>query len=351
MTGPTDEATPQTRFSWRWAVRGVLSIALAAFLLGYVLPRVTGTRWSEIADVVGRLTAVDVVLLTALWVLGLWCYAFVITATVPGMTHAQAMTVNVTSSAVSNLVPFGGALGLATTFAMGRSWGFSSGVVALSALVTGIWNVFAKLALPMLGLLALALAPGSSASWLVRPAAVGAAVLAVALGTLVGTLWSEGVARATGRAAEGVGQGALRLLGSSRRLTWDEAIPRWRRRVIGMVRDGWLALTLGLAGFLAMQAVLLYLILVMLGATLGPAQVFAGFAFGRLLTTIVVTPGGTGFTETGTAGLLVALGGDPTVCTSAVLLFSGFVVFLEIPVGALGYLVWLLRRSWRTPRA
>ena len=34
---------------------------------------------------------------------------------------------------------------------------------------------------------------------------------------------------------------------------------------------------------------------------------------------------------------------------SAVLLFSGFVVFLEIPVGGLGYLVWLTRRSWRRP--
>ena len=119
--------------------------------------------------------------------------------------------------------------------------------------------------------------------------------------------------------------------------------------MIGLVRGGWPTLSLGLVGFLGTQAVLLYLILTMLGSDLGPAQVFAGFAFGRLLTTIVVTPGGTGFTETGTAGLLVAFGGDPAVCTSAVLLFSGFVVFLEIPVGGLGYLVWLTRRSWRRP--
>lgn len=344
--GPT---APPGRFGWRWALRGALSLALAGVLLGYVLPRVTGTGWAEIADVVARLSATDVAVLSTVWLIGIWSYGFVITGSVPGMRHTQAMTINVTSSAVSNLVPFGGALGLALTFAMARSWGFTSGAVALSALVTGIWNVFAKLALPMAGLAALALAPGASTTWLVRPATIGAALLAVALAVLVGTLWSETMARATGRVVESVGQTALRLVGSERRLTWDRAVPHGRRRVIGLVRAGWLRLTLGMVGFLTTQAVLLYLILTMLGSALGPAQVFAGFAFGRLLTTIVVTPGGTGFTETGTAGLLVALGGDPAVCASAVLLFSGFVVFLEIPVGALGYGVWLVRRSWRRP--
>lgn len=342
---------PLRRFGLWWVARGILSVGLAAVLLGVVLPRVTGTRWSEIADVVGRLSALDLLVLGAVWLAGIWCYGFVITASLPGMRHAQAVTVNVTSSAVSNLVPFGGALGLAVTFAIGRSWGFTSGAVALSALVTGIWNVLAKLALPMLGLLALVAAPDVSSAGLARPAAIGAGVLAVALTVLVGSLSSETLALVTGRFAEAIGHGVLRLVGSTRRLTWDQGIPRWRRRVIGLVRDGWVRLSLGLVGFLGAQAALLYLILMMLGSDLGPAEVFAGFAFGRLLTTIVVTPAGTGFTETGTAGLLVALGGDPAVSASAVLLFSGFVVFLEIPLGAMGYLVWLLRRSWRRPAA
>lgn len=337
------------RFSWTWLLRGAASLTLAGVLLGVVLPRVTGTRWSEISGIVGRLTATDVVVLAVVWVVGLWCYAFVITASVPGMRHSQAATVNVTSSAVSNLVPFGGALGLAATFAMCRSWGFGSGAVALSAVVTGIWNVLAKLALPMIGLVGLVLTADDTTGRLARPAAVGAGLLAVALAVLIGTLSSERLAVATGRAAEAVGQGALRLVRSQRRIAWGRAVPRWRQRVIGLVRAGWRGMTLGLVGFLTSQAFLLYLILDMLGSTLGPAQVFAGFTFSRLLTTIVLTPGGTGFTEAGTAGLLVALGGDPAICASGVLLFSGFVVFLEIPVGALGYVVWLARRSWRVP--
>jgi uncharacterized membrane protein YbhN (UPF0104 family) len=179
---------------------------------------------------------------------------------------------------------------------------------------------------------------------------IGAAVLAAALAGCTATLCSERVAAAVGRALQAAGRAGLRMAGSTRSLSVNEAVPRWRRQVIGVVRQGWIRLTFALVGFLGTQAMLLSLILTMLGSRLGPAQVFAGFAFGRLLSIIVVTPAGTGFAEAGTAGLLVALGGDPAICASAVLLFSGFVVFLEIPVGAVGYLVWLLRRSWRAPR-
>ena len=42
---------------------------------------------------------------------------------------------------------------------------------------------------------------------------------------------------------------------------------------------------------------------------------------------------------------VAALGGDPLVVAAAVLLYRGFVHLLEIPVGGLGILGWLLARS------
>jgi uncharacterized membrane protein YbhN (UPF0104 family) len=104
-----------------------------------------------------------------------------------------------------------------------------------------------------------------------------------------------------------------------------------------------------MAAFLGAQAFLQWLCLRMLGSGLSPVQVFAGFAFGRLLTSLVVTPGGVGISETGAAGLLVAFGGDPDVTASGVLLFGGFAYFLEIWAGGAGYAMWALRRSWRCP--
>jgi uncharacterized membrane protein YbhN (UPF0104 family) len=331
------------------ALRTAASAALAIGLLWFALPRVTGTRWSQIATVLGRLDTVDVLLLTAVWLAGLWSYTFVLTGSIPGLRHGQALTVNVTSSAASNLAPFGGALGLAVSLGMLRSWGFTAGAFALSAVVTGIWNVLAKLALPLLGLLALLLGRDVATGRLAGAAAVAAVVLAVAIALLAGTLSSERVAVSVGRALQRVGRLALRLARSERRPDWDRAVPRLRHRVIDLVRAGWVRLTLGLAGFLGSQALLLYLILRMLGSSLSPGQVFAGYAFGRLLSTLVITPGGLGIAETGAAGLLTALGGDPAVSASGVLLFSGFAFFAEFPAGAVGYLVWVTRRGWRRP--
>jgi len=347
MTDPAPEPAPPGRPTGMQLARGLVSAALGITLLVVVLPRVTGARWSQIADVLARLTAGEVALLTGLWLFGLWCYSFLLTGTLPGLTRAQAVTVNVTGSAVSNLLPFGGAVGLATTFAMLRTWGFAPSTVALSALVTGVWNVLAKLGLPLAGLVGLLLARDAATGRFAAGAAVAAVALALALGVLAGTLSSERMAVAVGRAAGAVGQAVLRVGRSGRRLHWDDAVPRWRGHVIDLVRTGWWHLTAGLVGFLGSQALLLMVSLHVLGSGLGPAQVFAGYAFGRLLSTILITPGGVGITETGVAGLLVAFGGDPGVCTSAVLLYSGFTFFAEFPAGALGYLVWQTRRSWR----
>ena len=78
-------------------------------------------------------------------------------------------------------------------------------------------------------------------------------------------------------------------------------------------------------------------------------DVFAAFAFARLLETIPLTPSGVGFVEAGAAAALISFGGADDASTAAVFLFRGFVYLLEIPVGALAWVVWSLARGWRRP--
>jgi uncharacterized membrane protein YbhN (UPF0104 family) len=339
----------------------VASAAVGLALLLYALPQLTGAEWTDISAELARLTALQVAALTLVWVLGLVGYTWVLTGGLPGLTHSQALTLNVTSSAVSNLVPFGGALGVAVSYGMVRSWGFGAAAFALSTLVTGIWNVMAKLALPVLALFVL-LAFGEVTD---RRLAVGAGVAALTLGAvvaaLVAALSSERVALLVGWSADRVAGAVRRLSAWGRRRTVRAAgavpgtglqaeVLQLRHRAVGLVRERWHHLTFGMVAFLGAQAALQWLCLRMLGSGLNPVQVFAGFAFGRLLTSMVVTPGGVGISETGAAALLVnGFGGDPAVTASGVLLFSGFAYFLEIWVGGAGYATWALRRSWRRP--
>ena len=61
----------------------------------------------------------------------------------------QALIVNVCGSSVGNLLPGGGAAGVAATYALCRSWGFSRRDISTSVIVSGVWNILARVALPV----------------------------------------------------------------------------------------------------------------------------------------------------------------------------------------------------------
>jgi len=115
-----------------------------------------------------------------------------------------------------------------------------------------------------------------------------------------------------------------------------------RGRIAETVRTGWLQMSLGMLGFFGLYYVLFLLCTQTTGIELPFGQLFAAYAIGRLLTAVGVTPGGLGVTETGTAAALVAWGADPASAMAGVVLFSIFTHFLEIPLGALGWVAWSL---------
>jgi len=73
--------------------------------------------------------------------------------------------------------------------------------------------------------------------------------------------------------------------------------------------------------------------------------VFAAYAVGRLLSTVGITPGGLGITETGTVAVLIGFGANPAAATAGVVLFSIYIHVLEIPLGAFGWLAWSMSRK------
>src|SRR3712207_5846178 len=77
-------------------------------------------------------------------------------ATMPGLNLRQATVSSLTTTAVSNTVVGGAAIALGLTYAMNTSWGFSRSRTSVSLLVSGLWNNFVKLGLPVLALVLLA---------------------------------------------------------------------------------------------------------------------------------------------------------------------------------------------------
>jgi uncharacterized membrane protein YbhN (UPF0104 family) len=320
---------------------------LAAGALLVALPYVVGVHWSEIGGVLGQLNPAEALWLVALWLAGLWSYTWVLTASLPGLTHVRAFAVNAAGSLVSNVLPFGGALGVAVTFAMCRSWGHGNATVTVSTLITGVWNMLAKLLLPAVGIAALLVAGQIPDRRLGSAAGFGGALLVAIVVACALALRSEtAAARLQNLLVRLAERLPVRLRKPARRIA--ESILRVRHQTVDVLRTGWLGLTLGTGAYLLLQGMLLAACLAATGAHIGLAETIAVFALNRLLTVAVITPSGTGISETGTAALLVHFGAPSASAAAAVLLYMVFVHTLEIPLGGLAAGIWAFTR--RPPR-
>lgn len=335
------EAGPSTRH----VLRALLGLGLAVALIGLVLPRLLGTTVHDVVAAIRGVTLHEFLLLTVLWAAGLFVHSFVLTGALPGLTRRRALTLNLTGSAVSNLVPFGGALGMTLNFHMLRTWRVTAREFASFTLVTNIWDVLMKLAMPAVAFGA-TLAVGLSVGHILALAAlIGVAALLVVLVTVVAALSSVRVAA---RVARGLAVVVAALARVVHRQVDRDAFARHvvgtRDEAVAVVRRSWTGMSLAMLGYGVLQAGLLYACLYVLGVRLPLAAVLAAYAVERLLTVVSVTPGAIGVSEAGAAGLLVAFGGDPTAVAAGVLLYRGFVTALEVPVGGMWLVGWFVTR-------
>ena len=321
-------------------VQGVISAVLVIAVFVFALPKL-----ADFSDVWQEITEMTWIEIATLVFIGLWnlaTYWFVMMAALPGSNVWQVGKVNLATTAVSNTLPAGGALGVAATFGMFSSYGFSNSQITGYVVVSGIWNNFVKLGMPVLALAFLAL-QGEGSSGLIVAAVIGVAVLFGAIVLFALTLRSNELARSIGR---GVGRVAslLRKLVRKPPVTgWDDAASRFGRETGHLVRGRWVRLTVAsLISHLSLYLVLL-LALRHVGVSeqqVGAAEVLAAFAFIRLVSALPITPGGLGVVELGLSAALVKAGGPEAPVVAAVLLYRAITYVLPIPLGAAAYLKW-----------
>jgi uncharacterized membrane protein YbhN (UPF0104 family) len=321
-------------------VQGLLGMLLAIVLVGWWLPRIAKTTWSAVFGTLGHVGLGSVIMLFALLCLGLWTYTFTLTGSLPGLRHVQALIVNLCGSSAGNLVPGGGAAGVAVTYAAFRSWGFPRRDISTSIIVTGVWNILARMILPVTALIALLVAGGALPAVLVRGGLIGAAAGLALLALFIAALASENVTRTIGQALNRVLRPLSRRITSLHEVAVDELITDQRARIVGVVRRRWIKMTFGIVAFFAVFYVLFWQCLNVVGLRMTFSHMFAAYAMGRLLSAIGITPGGVGVTEGGAVAVLVAFGADPTQALSGTVLFSLFAHVMEVPLGALAYLGW-----------
>jgi uncharacterized membrane protein YbhN (UPF0104 family) len=334
----TDRGRPRVRKILRTAG----SIVLVAAIFGFAVPHFASYRsvWAS----TNAMSWPQVLLVAVAAVASMASTWIMICSVLPSIRLREAAVVNLGSNAVANTLPAGGALAMGVSWAMLSSWGVSTAQYVLYTLVSGIWNVFARLGLPVLALLVLATATRPGAG-LIAAAAVGfllLATLAAGLGLLVR---SEAFAFRAGRALQYGAVNACRL--ARRKATFDipGSLLGFRRQAGALIgARGWRITVATAAANLTLWLVLLACLR---GVGLSQAQVswqtsLAAYAFVRLLTVLPVTPGGLGITELGLIGILAAGAGhqDTAQITAAVLLYRAVTYLPPIPLGAIACLAW-----------
>jgi len=347
MTSTThgNPVVPRWRPSVRQVIRGVLGLGVAAGLLGWGLPHFAGITWSEVFDILRQIGPGTAVALLSLMLCGLWLYTFVLAGSLPGLSHLKALVLNVCGSSVGNLLPGGGAAGVAATYGICRSWGFSRRDISISVVVSGVWNVLGRVALPVIGAGALLSEASTLPEPVVRGGAIGAGAGLTLLVLFVAVIVSERAATVVGRGLDKAWRPLWRRSRASRDFSIDDLVRDLRSRLNAVVRTGWLKMTFGLIGFFSVYFLLFWSCLDAVGVHVSVAHVFAAYAVGRLLSTVGITPGGLGITETGTVAVLIGFGANPAAATAGVVLFSIYIHVLEIPLGAFGWLAWSMSRK------
>ena len=329
----------------RQLLQGVVGLALAVALVVWGLPHFAKTSWDEVFQVLHHVGWGAAGGMLALMLGGLWLYTFTLTGSLPGLSHGKALIVNVCGSSVGNLLPGGGAAGVAATYALCRSWGFGRRDISTSVIVSGVWNILARVALPVVGVGALLFGAGGLPKAVVRGGVAGAVVAVLLMALFVSVIVSERAATVVGRTLDRVLRPLWRRSWAGRELTIDELVRDLRARITDVVRHGWISMTFGLVGLFGVYYVLFWFCLHAVGVHMSFGQIFAAYAVGRLLTAVGVTPGGVGVTESGTAAVLVAWGAPPAAALAGVVLFSVYTHLMEIPLGAIGWLAWGLSRK------
>jgi len=201
---------------WRY-VSAAVSLLIVVGIFVYAIPKFAD--YAQVWKAITTLTPIEMGTLIAATIFNLFTYWWANMAALPGLRLWPAAVVTQTTTSVANTLPGGGAIAIGLTYSILHSWGFSGTAVALYVGVSGIWNIFMKLALPVLSVVFLVISGKKSAAF-ISAALIGLAVLAAAVVLLAAIFKSEALARR-------VGNGIAHVLSAIRRVFRKPPSPGW----------------------------------------------------------------------------------------------------------------------------
>jgi putative heme transporter len=342
----TDQpAQPKPPVPWHKVLGVGASFVVLIFILVGVIPRFASYSgaWAQLSQLnawwwvaIGVAAAVN-------QISGIWPYQ----AALPGLRTQDGFILIETTAAISNTVPAGGAVAIGMTYRMLSSFGFSGVDSSTTVITTGIWNLAAKLGLPLAAIGLLSITSHSTAT--VRGAALAGVVALLIAAALLWLLFlSAAGAPRLGRLSDRAVNRVGRVFGRPATDRVERSIVEFKSRTVQtMHHRGWVLTWTTLANQLA-GFVLVLIIVRAIGIGSGQVTliaVFTSFAIARLAGAIPITPGGLGTLDAAFVSLMTTFGASSSRALAADLVWRLMVFFLPILPGIATYVVWIRTHS------
>jgi len=337
-------------FSWQKLLGGAASLALLILIFVGLIP-----RFSSYSGAWTHVTRLDiwswVAIATAAVVnqiSGVWPYQ----AAMPGLRFGHGLVQVETATAIASAVPAGGAVAIGMTYTMFSSFGFTDVAISACVITTGIWNIGAKLALPVVAVALLALT-GHVTARVDEAALTGVGAIVVAGMALWLIIRSKSSAHRLGQLADRVINWVLHFFKRPAADRVERSLVHFGAETAHIVRRrAWFLTGASLvnqaAGF-----VLVLIIVRAIGITSGQVTVeavFTSFALSRLAGAIPITPGGLGTSDAAFISTMATFGASSTHALTADLVWRLTTYLLPMLGGIVTYLIWLRWQSRSTTR-
>jgi uncharacterized membrane protein YbhN (UPF0104 family) len=343
-----EQAAPRRRSAWKKrAVMTVVAIVVVWIVFAYVIPRFA--NYNNVFQVLGELKVTQLILLVAVALANLVSAWSMYQVSLPGLGFWQAAQLMLSQNLISNTMPLGAPLSLGLGYQVINSYGFGAKDFSIMLGVSGIWNSFAKLALPVVAVVLMVFA-GHTTGAFVTMALIGVGILAAAVTLLVLIFWKRALAKRLGDLAGRAASRVLRPFHKGPVTTWGDALVGFRDRSVSIARRRWIALSLVAIAYQLTTYWVFLLSIRFSGITASQVSgidAFGVFAFARLVSMIPITPGALGIAEASYTGFLVAAGAPQPQAVAAVLLFRGLTYLMPLPLGLPAYLAWLVKHKWK----
>ena len=316
----TEQPTPGKKSRKGKIVGAIVSIVILAAVFLFLFPKFAD--YGEALDQIKDMAPWWIAALILASLVNIVIYPFTEIAAIPGLSYRAAFMSRQASFTISNIIPGGGAVAIATQYSILAGYRVSAVRAAAAVSADGAWTYLITLAAPSIAV-GLLLIEGDSIAGFKLAAGIGLAIVIASVAVIAVTLRSEEGARRIGRWAQRPANWLFRLV---KKPAPDVMTPLldFHTHAAEMVGERWRSLTVTNVAAQFAPFVVLLVALAALGVTPSPVTLiesFAAYSIALLLTMFPLTPGGLGTVDAALVALLVGFGADSSAALAADLIW------------------------------